>query len=252
MTGKIRCLLIDDEAPARDLLRHYLLKSGMVEVVGECSNGLEAVKMIQDLLPDLLFLDIQMPKISGFELLEVLREKPEVIFCTAYDQFAIKAFEMHAVDYLLKPFSEQRLLEALSHAADRIQSKSPEGKIRYQTLVNTPLPEMQPLQRIVARTGSRLTVIPTDSIQYLQAQDDYVLVVSDQGSFLKENTMKYYEEHLPSDSFLRIHRSYMVNIRRIKSVSQYGKETWKILLTSGAEIPASATGYRKLRELIHR
>lgn len=250
MTGKIRCLLIDDEAPARDLLRHYILKSELAEIAGECSNGLEAVKMIQDLLPDLLFLDIQMPKISGFELLEILTEKPEVIFCTAYDEFALKAFEIHAVDYLLKPFSEARLKEAVFRAVDRIQSKSQEGKIRYEAMANTSLPGMEPLQRIVARTGSRLTVISTDSIRYLQAQDDYVLVVSDQGNHLKEKTMKFYEEHLPPDGFLRIHRSYMVNIRRIKSVSPYGKETWKVLLTTGEEIPASASGYRKLRDII--
>lgn len=250
MTGKIRCLLIDDEAPARDLLRHYLLKSGMVEVVGECSNGLEAVKMIQDLLPDLLFLDIQMPKISGFELLEVLREKPEVIFCTAYDQFAIKAFEMHAVDYLLKPFSEQRLLEATARAAERIRNKQSTSVQPYQTLVNEGLPQISELTRLVTRTGSKISIIPLDAIQYLQAQDDYVLVVSDLGNHLKEKTMKFYEEHLPADTFIRIHRSFIVNVKQIKNIYLYGKETWNVVLKNGSEIRASQQGYKKLREMI--
>ncbi len=247
---KIRCLLIDDEAPARDLLRHYIRKSGLVEIVGECSNGLEAVRMIHELQPDLLFLDIQMPKINGFEMLEILQEKPEVIFCTAYDAFAIKAFEMHAVDYLLKPFSEERLLEATTRTTDRIRNRQPSAVQPYHKLISEGTAQIAGLTKLVARTGSKITVIPLDTIHYLQAQDDYVLVVSDLGNHLKEKTMKFYEEHLPADTFIRIHRSYIVNIKQIKNIYLFGKETWSVVLKNGSEIRASQQGYKKLREMI--
>lgn len=250
MQPTIRCLIIDDEPPARDLLQHYLSEMEGIEVSGECSNGLEALKAIHELKPQLLLLDIQMPRINGFELLEVMDEKPEVIFCTAYDEFAIKAFEMHAVDYLLKPFSRERLKAAVDRAALRIRSRKPESPAAYTILMQQTNRLTAPLVRIIAKTGTTLTVIPVESILYLEAQDDYVLVVSEMGNHLKEKTMKFYEEHLSSESFLRIHRSYIVNIRQIRSISLYGKETWKVVLKSGAEIKASAQGYKMLKEIL--
>jgi two-component system, LytTR family, response regulator len=250
MSGKLTTLIIDDEPPARALLSHYLQQIDMVQVVGECANGFEALKAIQEVQPDLILLDIQMPRINGFELLEVLNSKPEVIFCTAYDAYALRAFEMHAVDYLLKPFSQERLAEAIGRAAERISVKAgaPEGVTRL--ISEQGAKQMADGGRIIAKTGTTITVIPFESIDYLEAQDDYVLVVSDHGNHLKEKTMKYYEEHLPPDLFLRIHRSYIVNIRKIKSIFLYGKESYKVKLLSGAEIRASAAGYKMLKEML--
>ncbi|MFO7722506.1 MAG: response regulator [Bacteroidales bacterium] len=250
MSAKIRTIIIDDEPPARVLLHHYLNQMATVEVVGECANGFEALKAIQEKSPDLILLDIQMPRINGFELLEVLNPRPEVIFCTAYDEYALRAFEMHAVDYLLKPFSQERLAEAIGRAAGRIRSKAefPKG---VEALISDQ-GARQPAEtgRIIAKTGTTITVIPLESIHYIEAQDDYVLVVSDYGNHLKEKTMKFYEEHLPADLFLRIHRRYIVNIHVIKSISLYGKESYQVKLRSGAEIRASAAGYKMLKEML--
>jgi two-component system, LytTR family, response regulator len=250
MSAKIKTLIIDDEPPARLLLQHYLQQIEIVEVVGECANGFEALKAIQEQQPALILLDIQMPRINGFELLEVLKPRPEVIFCTAYDEYALRAFEMHAVDYLLKPFSQERLAEAVGRAAERISRKSviPEGV--DQLISEEGARQPAETGRIIAKTGTTITVIPLESVHYIEAQDDYVLVVSDHGNHLKEKTMKYYEEHLPKEMFLRIHRSYIVNIRQIKSIHLYGKESYQVKLISGAEIRASASGYKLLKEML--
>ncbi len=250
MSEKVKSLIIDDEPPARELLRHYLGRIHEIQVIGECSNGFDALKVIREENPQLIFLDIQMPKISGFELLEVLENPPEVIFCTAYDEWAIKAFEMHAVDYLLKPFSEERLQQAVERAVERIKKgrgQLSETNIGIKQIIQSP---GKCLTRIIAKTGTTLTVIPVDAIHYLEAQDDYVMVVSDQGNHLKEKPLKFYEEYLPGDVFIRIHRSYIVNIRRIKTISLYGKESYMVKLISGAEIRASASGYRVLKNLL--
>lgn len=251
MAEKISSLIIDDEPLARELLRHYLGKIDGIEVAGECSNGFEAFKAIKEKSPMLIFLDIQMPRISGFELLELLDDKPEVIFCTAYDEHAIRAFEMNAVDYLLKPFSEERLKEAVDRAVARISSISaPVGRPVYEQVAEQSLIPDKSLERIVSKTGTTITVIPVDAIHYLEAQDDYVMVVSDQGNHLKEKTLKYYESHLPKELFVRVHRSYIVNISRIRNISLYGKESYRIKLQSGEEIKASAAGYRMLKSLL--
>jgi two-component system, LytTR family, response regulator len=250
MEPVIRCLIIDDEPPARELLKHYLSDLPAILVEGECANGFEALKEVKAKKPDLLFLDIQMPRIDGFELLELLDEKPEVIFCTAYDAFALKAFEMNAVDYLLKPYSKERLAEAVERAAQRIRRREVNKKPVYEKLLKGDLPEGFYLERIVAKTGTHITVIPAAAIHFLEAEDDYVKVVSELGNHLKERTLKYYEEHLPPDTFVRIHRSFIVNIRKIKNIALMGKETWRVVLHSGDEIRASAQGYRKLRELL--
>ncbi len=250
MEKKIRCLIIDDEPPARELLLYYLKHNNCIEVVGTCANGFETLKMIKDFNPDLLFLDIQMPKINGFELLELLDNPPEVIFCTAYDEFAIKAFEMHAIDYLLKPFTEERLQQAASRAVARILNPGSSSREKYEKLSGTMQKGNKVIERIVAKTGTTVTVIPLNAINYFEAQDDYVMVVSDFGNHLKNKTMKYYESLLPDDIFVRIHRSYIVNITKIKSISLYGKESYKVVLHSGAQIRASATGYGLLKELL--
>jgi len=217
----VKTLIIDDEPLARELVKRYLLDHPEIELLAECNDGFEALKAIQQMEPDLIFLDIQMPKLEGFELLEVLQQRPEIIFTTAYDQFAIRAFEMNAVDYLLKPFSKERFDSAVAKAIQRI-SKGLQpagdtiGRLQQSLDSNTGL-----LERVVTRLGSKITVIPVDRIWYIEAQDDYVMIYSELGNHLKEKTMKFFEEHLPSNTFIRIHRSSIINISQIAAVEGY-------------------------------
>jgi len=250
MPDKIRVIIIDDESLARDLVRKYLESIPGVEIAGECANGFEALKMVQDLKPDLLFLDIQMPKIDGFELLEVLDPRPQIIFTTAFDQYAIRAFEMNAVDYLLKPFSKERLEQALEKARKLLSDKY------GQSDKSGPLDNLQQqieddkkqLERVITRMGSKITVIPVEKIWYLESADDYVMIHSELGNHLKEKTMKYFEEHLPNDQFVRIHRSHILNISYIAGIELYEKDTHLISLKSGDKLRASAEGYKRLKE----
>ena len=245
----MKILIVDDEALARDLVKNYLAGMKDVEIAGECENGFEALKAVQELQPDLLLLDIQMPKIDGFELLEVLDPRPEIIFCTAYDQYAIKAFEMNAVDYLLKPFSRERLQQALEKARQRMGTPflspgTPTPVERLKTQVDE---ERKTLERVVTRLGTKVTVIPVDRIQYIEAADDYVMIHSELGNHLKEKTMKYFEAHLPEEQFIRIHRSYIVNISEIKSLELYSKDSYLAVLKNGDKLKVSAEGYKRLR-----
>ncbi|HSG68740.1 MAG TPA: response regulator, partial [Bacteroidales bacterium] len=227
MSDKLKVLIVDDESLARDLLKSYLLEMDGIEIAGECENGFEALKAVHELSPDLLFLDIQMPKIDGFELLEVLDPQPGIIFCTAFDQFAIKAFELNAVDYLLKPFSKERLEQAVEKARTRLTIQ-PEGisvDPGVQQLKQLLDKQEKTLERVITRLGSKVTVIPVDRIHYLEAADDYVMIHSELGRHLKEKTMKYFTEHLPQDRFVRIHRSYIVNLSEIRSLELYSKDS---------------------------
>jgi two-component system, LytTR family, response regulator len=246
----IKAILIDDEPLARDLVRNFLKDYPEIEILAECGDGFEALKSIQQLNPDLLFLDIQMPKLDGFELLEVLQQKPEIIFTTAYDQFAIRAFEMNAVDYLLKPFSRERFDSAVKKAVQRCMQE--------KTGVTEPLSRLKEhldtspgiIERVVTRLGSKVTVIPVDRIWYIEAQDDYVMIYSELGNHLKEKTMKYFEEHLPSNTFIRIHRSSIINLTQIAAVDQYTKDTHLVTLKCGAKLRASEEGYKRLRTVL--
>jgi two-component system LytT family response regulator len=244
----IKALIIDDESPARQIIQSYLKDYPGITIIGECENGFEALKVIQESKPDLVFLDIQMPKIDGFELLEVMDYKPEIIFATAYDQYAIKAFERNVVDYLLKPFSKDRLIKAVEKAIARIKSQpaktdDPIGKLQKDLDDNK-----ETLERVVTRLGSKISVIPVDKIWYIEAQDDYVMIYSEMGNHLKEKTMKYFETNLNPRTFVRIHRSYIVHISQVTGVEPYGKETHLVILRNGAKLKASAEGYKKLRE----
>lgn len=249
MPEKIKVIIIDDESLARDLLRKYLENMPGVEIAGECENGFEALKMVQDLNPDLLFLDIQMPKIDGFELLEVLDPKPGIIFTTAFDQYAIRAFEMNAVDYLLKPFSRERLEQALEKArkglSDIALTAAPLEKLQNQIEE-----DKKDFERVITRMGSKITVIPVEKIWYLESADDYVMIHSELGNHLKEKTMKYFEEHLSKERFVRIHRSFIVNLTYIASIELYEKDTHLITLKNGEKLRASAEGYRRLKLVI--
>jgi two-component system LytT family response regulator len=246
----VKVLIIDDEPLARDLVRNYLSDHAEIEILGECVDGYDALKSIQQWNPDLIFLDIQMPKLDGFELLEVLPEKPEIIFTTAYDQFAIKAFEMNAVDYLLKPFAKERFDAAVNKAVQRInqgQSKqnNPVDKLKEHLESSS-----QVVERVVTRLGSKVTVIPVDRIWYIEAQDDYVMIYSELGNHLKEKTMKFFEQHLPSNNFIRIHRSSIISISQIAAVDQYTKDTHMVTLRCGAKLRASEEGYKRLRAFL--
>jgi two-component system LytT family response regulator len=247
---KIKVLIIDDEPPARELVRHYLAAFNNIEIIGECENGFEALKAIQEINPQLIFLDIQMPKITGFELLELISDPPHIIFTTAYDEFAIKAFDMNAVDYLLKPFSASRFQQAVDRAIVRIGDKQAITKQPVDDLRNQIENTVVEIDRVIARLGSRIVVIPTDTIYYIEAQDDYVMIYSSQGNHLKEKTMKYFESHLPKNGFIRIHRSHIVNVSQIVSVDLYGKDTHLVALKCGAKLKASAEGYKRLREML--
>jgi len=244
---KIRALIIEDESPARDLIRFMLKDHPEIEVVGECGDGFCGAKEIKEKRPDLIFLDIQMPKLTGFELLEVLDERPQVIFTTAFDQYAIRAFELSAVDYLLKPFSKERFDGALAKAVSLIGMENQEP-VKIENLINTATEAEGYLTRIVFRNGAGIKIIPLNLISYLAAEDDYVMIYYNEGKALKPKTMKYYEEHLPPTLFLRIHRSFMVNVEHITRLEPYSKDNYVAILKSGEKIPVSRAGYKLLRE----
>ena len=244
---KIRAIIIEDETPDRVLLKHYLKDNSALEIIAECKDGFSGLKTISEMKPDLIFLDIQMPKLTGFEMLEVLEEKPEIIFTTAYDQFAIKAFELNAVDYLLKPFDKERLFEAVNKAIEKIDLEIKTEKPFNQLFPKKPK-LLSPLSRIVVRKANSINIIPIDQIRYIEAQDDYVMIYHTTGKALKQQTMKFYEENLPKSDFIRIHRSYIVKIEEIKKIEPYGKDNHLAILLSGDKLPVSRSGYKHLKE----
>lgn len=246
MRNKIRTLIVDDESLARDLLRHYLSHDERVEVVGECSNGFEGFLAIQEKKPDLVFLDIQMPKISGFEMLEMIPAPPMIIFSTAYDQYAIQAFESCAIDYLLKPYPIERVTAALNKAIEKVENKFTAGGINR--LIDTHDQEIGFINRIVVKLDRKIRVIPVDSIYYIESQDDYVMIYCKDGHFMKQKTMNYFEQHLDSESFIRIHRSYIVNVLEIAEIQQYEKESWVVITKQGGKLKVSKSGYSHLKE----
>lgn len=246
----MRALIIDDEPLARSILKEYLLSYPQVEVICECNDGFEGVKAIMQFQPDLLFLDIQMPKINGFEMLELLDEPPSVIFTTAFEEYAIKAFEAHAVDYLLKPFSRERFGKAMDKWIQWSASiKQSSIKPTAALLESAALSPMQQ-DRIVVKTGTKIQVIPIFEIQYLEAADDYVNIHTPDGAFLKNRTMNFFEQLLDPRHFVRVHRSYLVNVQQIVRLDPYEKETQVAILKNGAKIPVSKAGYAKLKAVL--
>jgi len=258
LADPLRVLLVDDEAPARSLLREYLGAHEGVEVVGECTNGFEAVKAIAEQRPDLVFLDVQMPKLDGFEVLELVAGEPgapAVIFCTAYDEYALRAFEVHAVDYLLKPFGRDRLAEALGRARDRLalaaaraREGTPQASPSGVALATTARGQGRFAERIVVRDGAQVHVIPADQVDYVEAQDDYVAVHTVGRSHLKHQTLAELAEALDPESFVRIHRSYLVNVDRIARVELLAKDQRVVILRDGRQLPVSRSGHERLRE----
>jgi two-component system LytT family response regulator len=244
---KIRTVIIDDETPAREIIKYYLKDLENIEVISECADGFSGLKTISSMKPDLVFLDIQMPRLTGIELVEVLTEKPEIIFTTAYDQFAIRAFELNAVDYLLKPFPKRRFLDAVKKATDKIESGTGNKEPASQLLAKIP-EQASAVNRIVVRKGNAINLIPVDKIRFVEAQDDYVMIHHADGKALKQQTMKFYEDSLSKQDFVRIHRSYIVRVEEIKRIEPYGKDNHIAILQSGDKLPVSRAGYKQLRE----
>jgi two-component system LytT family response regulator len=242
-----KVIIIDDEPLARSVVKEYLQKHPGLEVVEECSDGFEGLKAIQQHRPDLIFLDIQMPKISGFEMLELVDDPPAVIFTTAFDEYAIKAFEAHAIDYLLKPFNQTRFDKAVSKWSDQEGRK--QEPLTKDLLESASLSPSQS-QRIVVKNGSKIKIIPAHDVLYLEAADDYVKIHTQEGYFLKNKTMNHFEQSLDNSQFVRSHRSYIVNVQQITRIDPYEKDNHVAILRSGAKVPVSRSGYGKLKEVL--
>lgn len=242
----MKAILVEDEEPARDLLKRYLEPYSDIELIGEYIDGFEGAKAINKLNPDIVFLDIQLPRINGIEVLELLEHSPMIIFTTAYDEFAIKAFEKNAVDYLMKPFSRERFSQAIERAKTRIASQKQTSQDIQE--LSESLTNDRFLDRIVVKTNQAINVIPTDEINYLEAQDDYVMIHTSTNRYMKKQTMKYFEDRLDPNNFIRIHRSYIAKITSISKLEPYEKDSYLAVLKNGAKLKVSSSGYKVLKE----
>ncbi len=243
----MKAIIIDDEPLARMILKEYLQAYPEIELVKECNDGFEGLKAIQQHNPDLIFLDIQMPKINGFEMLELVEEPSAVIFTTAFDEYAIRAFENHAVDYLLKPFSQERFDKAIKKwLGQQNHSRVNNTNQLLETVSRSPAQN----QRVVVKISGKIKIIPVEDIHYLEAADDYVKIHTKEGSFLKNKTMNHFEQVLDAGHFVRTHRSYIVNVQQITRIDPYEKDNHLALLKSGAQVPVSKTGYSKLKSVL--
>ena len=248
MSEKLRTIIVEDEELARNLLKSFLKAAENVDLIAECENGFEGVKMINELKPDLVFLDIQMPKITGFELLELLDHKPQIIFATAYDQYALKAFEFNAADYLLKPYSKERLMEAIEKVAERIKTEGNESEV-VEKVANYPREDY--LDRVVVKDRHKIHVIPADEIRYIDSMDDYVMIYTKDSRHMKQKTMKYFESALNPKDYVRIHRSHIVRVDEINEIQQYEKESYVVILHDKTKLKVSKTGYKNLKEVLN-
>ena len=243
-----RVIIIDDEPLARSIVKEYLNDFAQIELIAECNDGFEGVKAIMQWQPDLIFLDIQMPKINGFEMLELVESAPAVIFTTAFDEYAIKAFETYAIDYLLKPFSKERFQKALNKFLDKTNIQK--QKDATNNLLYSGSSNQKQVDRVVVKTGGNIKIIPIHEILYFEASDDYVKVKTREGVYLKNKTMGYFENTLPAGLFVRTHRSYIINVQEITRIDPYEKDNHLAILKSGDRVPVSKTGYPKLREVL--
>ena len=241
----LRIVIVDDEPLARTVVREYAGAAAGVDIVAECANGFEAVKAVTELKPDLVLLDVQMPKLDGFEVLELIGGDVPVVFITAYDQYALRAFEVHAIDYLLKPFSAERFQQAIARARERRRATLPVDEI-----VREARPRTGPVERVLIRDGTQVHVLPVDKIDYVEAQDDYVAFKSEGKQYLKDQTLAAVEETLDPSRFVRIHRSFILNIDRISKVELYAKDSRMAILRDGTRLPVSRAGYARLQQLL--
>jgi len=250
-SGVLRAVIVDDEELARQLLREYLKDAGGVEIIAECANGFEAVKAVAEHKPDQVFLDVQMPKLDGFEVLELIDPGTAVIFVTAYDQYAMRAFDANAVDYLLKPFAADRFHKALDRVRQKFGNPNPAplriGAPELSALARAP---EQRLERIVVKDGTKVHIIPIAKLDYVEAQDDYIALRSEKKNYLKQQTISSIETQLDSKKFVRIHRSYIVNLERIARIEPFTKDSRVAVLNDGSQLPVSRSGYAKLKEML--
>jgi two-component system LytT family response regulator len=244
---KKTAIIVDDEELARESLKTALAEFADIEILAECANGFEALKMVNDLKPQILFLDIQMPKLSGFDVVELLgKEAPIIVFVTAYDEYALKAFEAHAIDYLLKPVNKKRLTKTIKHIDDSIFYRR--GQAIPEAL-NDYKKHQLPLPRILIHDQGRVQVILAENIIYIQAQDDYVMIQTANGSFMKYERMSRLESLLDPNIFFRVHRSYILNLNYLKKIESFSKDSKTAVLKNGKEIPVSRSGYKLLASL---
>ncbi|MCD6065640.1 MAG: LytR family transcriptional regulator [Bacteroidetes bacterium] len=242
----IKIVVIDDEPLARSIVVEYLQSYPEVDIVQECNNGYEGLKAIQQHKPDLIFLDIQMPKISGFEMLELVEEMPAVIFTTAFDEYAMRAFEANAVDYLLKPFSKERFDKAFQKFLQQRGNSSAIKKT--EDLLMNINHQAEEQNRIVVKNGSDIRIVPIDDICYIEAFDDYVKIFTKDSWYLKKKTMSSYEASLNEKQFLRVHRSFIINLQELTRIEPMEKNSHIALLKTGQRIPLSRSGYSRLKE----
>ncbi|NLR80045.1 LytR/AlgR family response regulator transcription factor [Chitinophaga eiseniae] len=242
----IKAVIIDDEPLAREVVKEYLLNFPQIQVVQECNDGFEGLKAIQQQQPDIIFLDIQMPKITGFEMLELVENMPAVIFTTAFEEHAIRAFEVHAVDYLLKPFSSERFDKAVQKWLDQYQVTPASTAALLETAAANPVQS----NRVVIKINGKIKIIPVQDIHYIEAADDYVKIFTQEGSFLKNKTMSFFEKMLDPQQFTRVHRSYILNVNQVTRIDPYEKENHLAILRSGAKVLVSKTGYPRLKSAL--
>lgn len=243
----IKALIIDDEPLARSLVKEYLKSFQEIQVMQECNDGFEGVKAIAQHQPDLIFLDIQMPKINGFEMLELIETPPAVIFTTAFDEFAMKAFEAQAVDYLLKPFSKDRFEKAIQKWLTlRITQKDNATQNFLEKRTSQP----EEHTRVVVKKGNNIVIIPLNQIHYLEAYDDYVKIHTKEGMHLKKKTMSYFESVLDASQFVRVHRSYLINLQELTRIEPLEKDNHIALMKSGVQIPLSQSGFVRLKAIL--
>jgi two-component system LytT family response regulator len=239
----MKIIVIDDEPLARGIVKEYLKSFSQAEVVAECGDGFEGVKAIAQNQPDLIFLDIQMPKINGFEMLELIDNPPPVIFTTAFDEYAIKAFETHAIDYLLKPFGKERFDKAMNKWLSQKSSNT-------ATALTEEVSPPESQNRVVVKKGQNIVVLPVQRIHYFEAFDDYVKVFTTEGFYLKKKTMAFFEKTLDASQFVRVHRSYLLNLQELTRIEPMEKDNHVALLKSGTRIPLSQAGYAKLKSVL--
>jgi two-component system LytT family response regulator len=244
---KHKAIIVEDEKLARDLVKNYLISQDNIELIGEFADGFSGLKAINELKPDIVFLDVQMPKLTGLELLELVEGNPHIIFTTAYDEYAINAFDLNAVDYLLKPFSKERFGKALDKVFEKIEGNQPSKNVGQ---LKSHLSEDKKLENIVVKSNSNIHVIPLNEVLYIESEDDYVMIHTAKGKHLKHQTMKFYEEHLDVGVFIRIHRSYIVRLAEISKIEKYGKDTYQVVLKSGIDLKVSRSRYQELKMIL--
>jgi len=250
VSESLRIIVVDDEPLARAVVREYAGADPSIEIVADCANGFEAVKAVSELKPDLVLLDVQMPKLDGFEVLELLGRDQPVVFITAYDQYALRAFEVHAVDYLLKPYSVERFQEAIDRARERLRARATAPALPIEDIVRDAKPKTGHTERVLIRDGANVHVLPVDKIDYIEAQDDYVAFKSEGKQYLKDQTLAAVEATLDPARFVRIHRSFILNVDRIAKVELYAKDSRMAILRDGTRLPVSRAGYARLSQLL--